>query len=394
MVKALAALLTLLALLAPFASAQPLPEAQLDLVLDPAPHPPFEGEMVLATLRGRYVGNVARDELVFPPIDDFDWMQLTPPEWSQQRVGQRAVNSFALRLAFFPRRDGPRNIPPIEHALTFVDGNQRRDVTAVSPPVSIAVEPRPATGTEWWLPARGVTVRDEWAPRPDRLAPDEWTVRTVTLEVAGQPPHTLPSAPPMYAGGLFTFGEPDERTVRLTADGPVSTIIWRYRMKPQTDAPADLDEIPLSWFDTEARAGRSLLLEGRHVGFAASVLPREPGPVARWSVPAGALAGFGLGLALLAPRLGLRRGAAMGRVRRAVTAIASALRLAIAERRADGPSARAALLGLIHARGADPEGSGALAELDARLFGPPGGADPVPAGLTRRALAEGGGRRR
>ena len=374
------------------AGAQPAAEATLELALDPAPQPPYQGEMVLATLRGRYVGNVALEEIAFPPILDFSWLQLTPAEWTQERVGARAVNSFELRLAFYPERHGALTIPSIRHALTLSDGAARREVTAASAPVEIAVAQRPPTGTEWWIAARDVTLRDEWEPRPDRLAPQEWTYRTVTLEVDGQPPYALPGAPPMYAGGLFTFEEPEERTVRLTADGPVSTIVWRYRMKPQTDAPADLDDIPISWFDTEARQGRSLLLEGRYIAFAASALPRTPGPVARWGAPVGALAGVGLGAALAGSRLGVGRSGAAGRLRRRMAAARAAARLGLAERRGDAAGARAALLALVArarggARGVGRAGGARRAAVRAGAFGAAGaaraGAAGVPGGPAR-----------
>lgn len=218
-------------------------------------------------------------------------------------MSQRAT-VFELRLTFFPQASGVLTIGPITHRLTFPSSEGPLEVAAGSEPVAVEVRPGLGEGEERWLPAGAVTLRDEWEPAPDRLDPQEWTIRTVTLEVSGQPPYALPASPPMYAGGLFTFEEPEERRVRLTPEGPISTVVWRYRMQPQTGAPAHFDDIPIPWFDTQAQVGRSLLLEGPQISFTASSPLREPGPLAQWSVSGGALAGAAADLALLLPRLG------------------------------------------------------------------------------------------
>jgi len=390
MVKALPLLLALLAasLSSPgLAQVAQAPEAVLELELDPAEDDPYVGEMILATLRGHYHGNVALEDLDLPVIEGFSWMQLGPPEWSEQRSSQR-VTVFEMRLAFFPQDSGDLTIGPITHRLTFASSEGRVEVAAASETVAVNVQPALVSAEQWWLPARSVTLRDEWEPEPDRLDPEGWTVRTVTLEVFGQPPSGLPAQPPMHAGGLFTLQEPEERSVRLTPEGPISTAVWRYRMQPQTGAPAFLDDIPISWFDTEAQVGRSLLLEGRQISFAATAVPREPGPLARWSAFGGALIGAAVGLAFLIPRLGLRRRSVLGRLGSLFASLRHAARLARAERAGNGPAARAALLALLQARRMNPARSRALNGLDHALYSPRASRPLVLRGLTRAALAE------
>lgn len=372
------------------------PEAKLELRLDPMPEGPLVGEMMLATLHGEYIGNVALERLEVPGFEDFSWLQLAPPVWTEQRIDNRATKVVEQRLAFFPRRAGALEIGSIAHHLTFAGQGQRVEVTAASAPVPVVVGAPLAgpagkisqTAAGGWLPARAVTVEDVWEPEPNRLKPEEWTRRRVTIEVTGLPPQALPPAPPMAAGGLFSFVDPEERSVRLTPEGPVSTVIWHYRMQPQSDAPADLDDIPIQWFDTGARIPRRIVLEGREIAFAASALPREPGPVARVSIRLGLVGGVLVAGALLLPGVGARRGTVPRRARRAVVLVAAVARLRWAEWRGDGGAARAALLDLLRARERDAEGSAALARLDLGLFGPGSGRADL-SGLTRAALREG-----
>ena len=361
------------------------PETRLRLLLDPAP-PPVMGEMVLATLRGEYIGNVALEHLSVPALDGFGWLQLTPPVWREERIANRLTKVFEQRLALFPRRAGALTIGPITHALTFAgEGPRRLAVEAVTEPVAIEVAYPPDLGGTTWMPARSVSVTDDWDPEPDTLAPEQWTRRTVTIEVAGLPPESLPPAPSMAAGGLFSFVDPEERSVKLTPDGPISTVVWHYRMQPQSDAPADLDDIPISWFDTGARVGREEVLEGREVAFAASALPRAPGLLARRAIPVGLGGGLLLGLGVLLPRLGPGRGRGVGWARRRFALGRAVAALCIADARRDAPRARAALVSLLRASGVDPAASGALARIDRHLFAPGGGDWPS---LSRAAVAE------
>lgn len=371
------------------------PEAKLALVPDALPPGgPVVGEMVLATLRGEYVGNVAKEELSVPAFEGWSWMQLGAPAWSEERIGNRSARVYQVRLAFFPQAAGRREIGSITHRLTFAGSGGRLAVDAVSAPLAIDVAepplpPEVATGLRqpFWMPARAVRVTDAWDPAPDRIAAGEWTRRTVTLEVAGLPPEALPSPPQMAAGNLFSFIDGEERSVERTPDGPISKVVWRYRMQPQSSVPAELDNIPVAWFDTGARVWREALLRGAEVAFAGTTLPKAPGPVARRAVPVGLALGVLAGALVLVPGLGLERSGAASRLRRWLGAGRAAILLRWAEARRDPPRARRALLALLAARGAAPAGSAALQRLDRALFGP-GRGSPDLRGLTWQALRE------
>ncbi|MFT3971972.1 MAG: hypothetical protein QM699_00385 [Amaricoccus sp.] len=402
---ALALMLALLPWRAVAETAWP-PEVSLAVVPDPAPaggtagEGPVLGEMVLATLHGEYVGNVAKEELAVPPLPGWSWMQLGPPEWSDAMIGNRAVKVYEVRFAFFPQKAGRQEIGPITHHLIFAGSGGRMAMDARSAPVvfDVAAPPPPptvATGLRqpFWMPARAVRLTDDWDPAPDRIPPGGWARRTVTLEVAGLPPEALPSAPQMAAGNLFSFVDGEERSVERTPDGPVSRVVWRYRMQPQSTVPADLDNIPVPWFDTSARVWREEMLRGAEIAFAGTSLPKAPGPVARRAVPVGLALGALVGCAALLPRLGRGRGGAGGRVRRRLRAARVGLALRLAEARRDPVAARRALVALLAARGRDPSASGALARLDGTLFGRPGegpgqGPQDGLAGLARQAWRE------
>ena len=393
---ALLAALTLLTRTAVAETGWP-PEVKLALVPDPLPAGgPVLGEMLLATLHGEYVGNVALEQLSVPAFDGWSWMQLGAPTWSDERIDNRATKVFEVRFAFFPQRTGAQTIGSLTHRLTFAGASASRvTLEAVSAPVVVEVAappPPPAVPTgmrqPFWMPARAVRLTDGWDSAPDRLAAGDWARRTVTLEVAGLPPEALPPAPSMAAANLFTFVDGEERTVERTPEGPVSKVVWRYRMQPQTTVPADLDNIPVAWFDTGSRVWREEILRGAEIAFAGTTLAKTPGPAARLAVPFGLGLGVAVGALGLLSGLGLRRSPGLGRLRGRAALWRAALALRLAESRRDPVAARRALFALLRARGIDPAGSAALGRLDRRLFGPDGAATDL-AGLTRQALRDG-----
>lgn len=372
------------------------PVVRLALRPDPLPSgAPVIGEMVLATLRGEYVGNVAQETLDVPAFRGWSWMQLGAPVWSDARIDNRATKVFEVRFAFFPQETGRLDIGAITHHLTFAGSGGRVSVDAVSPPVSFEVAEAPAPPTvatglrqPFWMPARAVRLTDTWEPQPDRIAPGGWSRRTVTLEVAGLPPEALPPAPQMAAGNLFSFTDSEERSVVRTPQGPVSTVVWQYRMQPQSTVPAELDNIPVPWFDTAARVWRDDMLRGAEIAFAGTTLPKAPGPVARRGIPLGLAAGAFLGAAALLPGLAARRSGAGRHLRRRAAVGWAALRLGAAERSGDPARIRRALLRLLDARGLPPTASPALARVDRTLFAPPGTGGIGLAGIARQALRE------
>lgn len=350
-------------------------EATLEVVLEPLGEAPFEQEMVLLTIHGSYRGTITRERLEQPSSPDFGWMQLGTNQWSDESARGRQARRFERRIAIFPQRSGRLEVPSFVHHLTLLDDQgRRREIAVRSAPVSFAVRPRPA-GVDWWLPARAVRLTEAWDRPPDQLGLGELARRSVTLEVEGVGPQQLPPPPAMRAVGLVAFADPEERSTRLTPDGPVSSVTWHWTVKPITDANAMLEAVTIPWFDTVARAWREVVIPAQPVGLAAAALTAGSRSLAdRLALPIGLLAGFGLGLLLLLPGLRLRTRAELARLpaRLGLLPDAEARALRRAARRGDLPAVRTAayrLLGDTPRRSLPHRLARELAHLDRLLFG-------------------------
>ncbi|TGD99325.1 BatD family protein [Methylobacterium nonmethylotrophicum] len=347
---------------------------------------PYPREMVLLRIRGTYRAQIALEDLRQPSLPHFGWTQLGRDRWFRTAIQGQEARGFERTVAVFPQGAGRFVIDPFVHRLTLVDNGERRLIEVRSPPLPLEVAAWQGPGgpdapEPWWLPAQDLTVTDVWEPEPENLKLGEPARRTVTLEARGLTADTLPPRPVLRTRGVLTFAGPVERQTRITPDGPVARVTYRWDVRPGVPEPVTLAAVPVPWFDTKARVMREAEIPARIVGGrAAKAADEAPTPPASpWRAALAGLAAFGLGLG------------AWGRLRRREAPAGPALRaLARAARRRDARGVHAALAeaarrdaGLAASWRADPRTGPRLAALDAALFGE--GRAPLPdlAGLAR-----------
>ncbi|WP_102957725.1 BatD family protein [Mangrovicella endophytica] len=350
-------------------------DAQLEVEVESTGASPFVDEMVLVTIRGRYNVIIALESLVQPEMQSFGWMQLGRDSWTRQMVAGREITIFERRLALFPKRAGRLTIEPFLHRLTLTTPKGERFIHEVaSKPVAVEVLPHPKTAGDWWLPARSVDYSDVWDKDPATLPNGELATRTVTIHALGVPPHLLPPPPKMRAAWLITFMAPEERSVELTPDGPLSTVVWRWRMRPTTGEPGRLPAFTIPWYDTKAHEFREIVLKSQpiaHAGFPVAAKAAAPGFLQRHAILFAGAGGFMLTLAALLPGLRLRRRHEIEAIIARMLPDRDALSLRWAALRGDPHAARRAAYSLLRRR---PElrtsaAEKALAGVDRSLFG-------------------------
>lgn len=351
-----------------------------EAVID-GPQQPYVGELLLLRLRSFIGATVAAHEIIQPDLINFDWRQFGRDVEVTATIKGVAVPGIERVIAIFPRSAGAVTIGPFTRRATLIQPDDSRVETQFSsPPITLTALSHEGVGRPgaWWLPARMVTLADQWEPRPDRLGLNETARRTLTIVAAGLTADRLPPPPVMRAPGVIVFAAPPERRTLDTDAGPVAQAIYRYDIRPVSGDPAKMPAIRVPWFDTIERRMREAALGEQTVAFvdptARPLAAREAGGGApSWPLAtAAALAGFVWTAALAALVLGAPRRGAFWRdpARPRLAALRRAARSG------DGSVFRAATLAL--ARSDEPrwrevaaEGDVAagLAALDARLYG-------------------------
>ncbi|MGK7654226.1 hypothetical protein ACSQ76_18005 [Roseovarius sp. B08] len=238
-------------------------------MLDPRDEAPMEGEMILATIRGIYRETITNEELKLRSMTDFDWTRLGQDEWTDQRVDGRMSRVFERRIAFFPKRAGTLELLPIVHELEVPgDSGQRETVLVRSEPVRIEVVEKPAGAEETWFPVRALEVSDTWDADAAQLEDGQGVTRRVVLRALGATPEMMPQQPALREPWLITFTPPEERDFQVTSQGPVTTLVWVWKLRPITGEPGVLPEVTIPYFDTEARTARVAKLPAAPIGYA------------------------------------------------------------------------------------------------------------------------------
>lgn len=348
---------------------------------------PIVGEMIPLTIRGEYDGPINRESMTFPDSPAYDWIQLEPDSWRDERVNGVQRRVFERRIALFALRPGSLKVGPVTHALTKTQGGVWVEAPVTAEARRLSVAPYPAPGRP--LAARNLKVTDELSADPSQIRDDQTIQRRITITAEGTMGHLLPPRPDLREKWLISFTAPEKRETRLTATGPVGYVEWQWSLRPITGEQGTLPPIRFSWFDLAKRELRGAITQPIVFGYGRVGAVPDGAPAlpdgSRWLAMGAAALGLLAGLALLLPGHGLRGQTALVRgVRRLWP---NPHRAALRDAAASGDLARlrqaATLYCAYEARLGRKVDPAPLASLDRALFA----ADPAPVEPSRIVAA-------
>ena len=364
-------------------------EVALRVEVEETAETPLEHEMIMIRILGTYRRHITREALRQPDLSGFNWSQLGPDRWWEERVGGRMVKRFERRMALYPDEAGTLTVGAFTHNLTLTDeSDDWFEYPVRSEPFTIEVAPAPRTDA-WWFPVRRLRISDKWSNAPDQLAPGEGVLRIVQVEALGVTPEMIPPMPELTSPSAMIFAHPEKRLVDVSPEGPVTRAFWRWTIRPTNDLSTIVEPITFSYFDTTERRHREVVITPQRVAYGDRA---APDPIVAEAVPTGAarLPGWwvlalgagvfaggvyhGLAGRKFSPARALRRFAAFDPLRR---------RLRRAARSGNARDMRRALAALIRRDGPDAVRLDGLGRLDRAIFAP-GASPPDLKALSRR----------
>ncbi|MEQ5871004.1 BatD family protein [Sagittula sp. NFXS13] len=283
-------------------------DLQLSVTVEDTGQTPFARELVMLTIRGVYRRHITRETLEQPKLEGFNWTQLGPDIWREERLRGQAVKVLERRMALYPERAGTLEIGAFTHHLTLTDeGDDWFEHTITSKPISIEVAPMPefATG-DWWFPVKSLKVSDQWSNTPDQLSPGEGVLRIVRIEALGVTPEMIPPMPDLTSPSGMVFPHPEKRLLELSPEGPVTHAFWRWTIQPTNGRSAVVEPIRFTYFDTRERVTREVVISAQRVAYDAAELPPVPKPEMPATLPGWPLALLGTGVLAALAIWGLR----------------------------------------------------------------------------------------
>ncbi len=179
----------------------------------------------------------------------------------QRTINGKNYNVYEIKYALFPQSSGLLKIPgqtftgslsePRRSNSFFGFGSSGKSIRIRNIDQEILVEPRPAgfVGKQW-LPARKVSLREEWSVNPNGMQVGQPLTRSVIIEADGLQASQLP--PLAISAPLGAQIYPDEPVNSEVADskGVRSTRTENLALIPSQQGNLTLPEISLNWWNT------------------------------------------------------------------------------------------------------------------------------------------------
>ena len=195
----------------------------------------------------------------------------------QRRVGNRTWLVTELRYAIYPQKSGMLSIPAIEFTArevqagrTLLGSRLGRRIRLSSEPLEVTVKSVPAAFPgDVWLPARTLTLTEDWSLDPEALSVGDSTTRTLKLIAEGLQGSQLP--PLSSVQGALNIPElrfyPDQESIDQSeiARGLQGTRTQSEALVARSDGNWALPEIRIPWWNTQTDQLEYAVLEPRNI---------------------------------------------------------------------------------------------------------------------------------
>lgn len=185
----------------------------------------YVGQQLLFTVRLYFAANLTSGALDDPRLAGADISRIGGDLNYDTERGGRSYHVIERRYALIPQRAGRIDIPSVGFQGELMDASDPdsffsmgKSVTAASAPVTIDVQPTPASwGGTAWLPARQVQLSLEGLPADGKLRVGQSLTLTMTLQATGLPYEALPALSLPALDGATVY--PDKPVTSTRGDG-------------------------------------------------------------------------------------------------------------------------------------------------------------------------------
>ena len=181
----------------------------------------------------------------------------------QRRVGNRTWLVTELRYAVYPQKSGALTVPTIgftarevQPGRSLLGARLGKRLRMASEPLEITVKSVPTSFPgEVWLPAKALTLEENWSISPDSLNVGDSTTRTLTLTARGLQGSQLP--PLSSVQGAINIPEirfyPDQESIDQSelADGLQGRRVQSEALVARSGGTWTLPEIRVPWWNIE-----------------------------------------------------------------------------------------------------------------------------------------------
>ncbi len=227
---------------------------------------PYVGQHMVADIILKHRYPITEESLTLPSFHGFDVLS----EFEERRTveGQDTDNRWRViswRYHLFAQHSGALTIDGIQWTGSAIRSRtQRAAFDRKTPDQQIQIKAA-ASVSDWWLPATGVSLVDDWSKDPRELSAGDEILRTITLTANGVLASHLPDVVPLESRALSTTLIKQTRTEQLTGNSPEATATFTFRMVAQSPIPVFLDTVRVVWHDTTRDTAEEAIIPARRI---------------------------------------------------------------------------------------------------------------------------------
>lgn len=176
-----------------------------------------------------------------------------------QRNGKR-YRVIERQFVIFPQNSGPMTIQPLifkgqtggaTDFFSFDRFNKLVSIVKRSKAVELNVKPIPDSFTgDTWLPAKQLSIEEQWSIDPSKLKQGEATTRTLTLKVSGLASSHLPEIKSELPSTLKQYPDQPEFNESSNEDGYIGFRRDKVAIIPIEEGVYTLPSISIPWWNT------------------------------------------------------------------------------------------------------------------------------------------------
>lgn len=238
---------------------------------------PYVQAQVLYTLRLYRAVATAGASLDDPAVKDGDAVieRIDSDNNYETRVNGRRYVVVERKYAVYPQNSGSVTIAPVKFegqvapdTFSLMDpfGPKPRTVVRQSAPVTLDVKPVPAAFSgRHWLPAKHVSLKEEWSSNPPAFKVGEPITRTLILAADGQTASQLPALPEWVPDDFRKY--PDQPALKddKSRNGIVGSREEKTALIPNQPGDYVLPAMTVPWWNTTTGKMEQATLPERHV---------------------------------------------------------------------------------------------------------------------------------
>lgn len=199
----------------------------------------------------------------------------------------KSYNVVERIYALFPQESGEIRIEPARfEARVLRDGRITGRKVFQSESIAINVNPIPPPPSQFgraaWLPAKAVTLSEEWSREPDSLPAGEPITRRIKVTALGQLATQLPLIDMDVSDSVKVYPDKPELQVQSVDGGILASRTDQYAMIGVVAGEVELPAIQLPWWDIGASEWKVATLPKRTI----SILPSADAAVLQATPPA------------------------------------------------------------------------------------------------------------